>query len=271
MGLFGKSKEIPYDWKFYDGTDLNTNWEVPNLIDALEISFHFLCKKISKPEELVPELYNINNAAHVFLDQKICETVLNDFNSKQSQEYTYYQTDLSNFLEDVLNNKFDAIVIYGMPDKKGNITPGYKIIGKDVIEKNIDLINIHRLLRWTKSGYYDKATGYENIKDYPLFVNCNKDILNLQPDENGKINIPAGAKYKANPNSTSIPIFYDTIALKTKDGMEHNAVRAFVSEYSAMCFGGDKDDLIKMSLAQIKENGSPEVVIEPHRNWWVLF
>ena len=37
MGLFGKSKEIPYDWKFYDGTDLNTNWEVPNLIDALEI------------------------------------------------------------------------------------------------------------------------------------------------------------------------------------------------------------------------------------------
>jgi len=271
MGLFGKSIEPEYEWKFYDKTDLKTNWEVPNLIDSLEINFYFLSRPVEKPEQLVPEKYAINNAVHVFLDQKIVEAVLKDVNSKQEIQYTFYKTQMSNFLEDILNNKFDAVIIYGMTDVTGKTIAGHKIIGKEIVEEYSDVIKIHNILRNTRVGAFDRVTAYQKIKDYPLYLNCNKELLNIQPDENGKITIPSGAKFKANPNSTSIPIFYDTIELTDDDGKVHTPIRAYISEYSAMRFSGEKEDLISISLAKIKEKVTSEVIIEPHRNWWIVF
>ena len=260
------------NYKFYTGTDLKTNWNVPNLIDLLEIRFSVITEKVNSSNDITPEKYNINNAAHICFDQKIADTVLEDVNKMYNNKYTYFNMYLSIFLEDVLANKFDAVVIYGMPDENGKITQEYKIIDKETVIKYKDLINIHNILFNIATGFYNKDDYYEKLKDYNMYFIGNKALLNLPKDENGNGNsiIKKGTTLiiPNNFNSSKVPLFIDEINLPNSN---EKAVKVFVNSYSAKKFGGDDDTICEMPLWKIKEMYGGNVIIEPHRNWWGVF
>ena len=260
------------NYKFYTGTDLKTNWNVPNLIDLLEIRFSVITEKVNSSKDITSEKYNINNAAHICFDEKTADTVLEDVNKMYNNKYTYFNMYLSIFLEDILANKFDAVVIYGMPDENGKITQEYKIIDKETVIKYEDLINIHNILFNIAAGFYNKDDYYEKLKDYNMYFIGNKVLLDLPKDENGNSYFPKGAKVvipnNLNSSKVPIPLFIDEINLPNSN---EKAVKVFVNSYSAKKFGGDDDTICEMPLWKIKEMYGGNVIIEPHRNWWGVF
>ena len=268
MNLFSKKDN---QWKLCDNSTNKTKWNGPDLIEVIDIRFHVICEKVNNPSEMTIDKYVINGSAHIFYDESVAKTVLNEVNKKYGNKYTYYSMGLNIFLEDILAGHYSEVILYGKPLSDGKISTEYLVIDKQLVLENANVITIHNALASIKFGHYDKMEYYEKIKDLNMYFIGNKCLLDLPKNENGTVNIPAGAKLiirDEDKDKTFFPIFIDEIDMKKEDGQTYRACKVYAKYYST---DDNKDFICEMPLWKIKELYNGPVIIEPHRNWWVEF
>ena len=267
MGLFDsfKKKEEKSKFEFYE-EEIKTNYNISNIIDKLNSDFYFISKAVSSTEEL-EDISNttINGVVHLFATAEIAKLIVEDVNSKYNNKYTYYNSNFSLFLDDLIAAKIQGIVIYGILDNNK-----IAIIDKNSAWELRDLLTIYHTLCQIKNGIISKKDGYTKIKDINVYFAINRELLEYV-NSNGVLEMPAGVTFKVRGNPKYLTPYYDIITFSRENGQDIDGVRAFASEYSALKYGVNKDDLCSMPLYELKEKSKFPVVIEPHRNWWVVF
>ena len=204
-----------------------------------------------------------DNALHVFFDKEYYDAYVSKAKKYSNHRYAYHEDKLGEVIYQVFDEKVAGLVLHITPIEQG--AQNYALCEEKYLSaKDLrlyeDYVESYHYLYTASIERMPKEEAIANMWNKNVFIIGHLPDLTKAKDEKQTIELMTLRRKKDGTPATA-------------EDYDYESLKVFLTAESAMRFNPDKKPINRYRLSLLSQfvKGKLQIVIEPHRNYWVEY